>query len=58
MLRDQEKVKVAVATKEDDTVKRVFLAVIFGLLAATSNSWLYSSQSHSNYDAPWVYPAR
>ncbi len=36
---------------------RAFLAIIVGLLAATSNSWLFHpTHAASQYEAPWVYP--
>lgn len=38
-------------------VNRVWLAVVAGLLIATSNTWLFHPQlKQSTYSAPWVYP--
>jgi hypothetical protein len=44
-------------TGADEPVNRVWLAVIAGLLVATSNTWLFHPQlKQSSYSAPWVYP--
>lgn len=37
-------------------LKRIWLAVLVGLLAATSNGWLMHPNHASTYDAPWVHP--
>lgn len=42
----------------DLKLNRVWLAVMVGLLAATSNTWLFHPvQKTANYDAPWIYPS-
>lgn len=38
------------------SLNRIWLAVMVGLLAATSNNWLFAPTKTSNYDAPWIYP--
>lgn len=44
-------------TLASEPVNRVWLAVIAGLLIATSNSWLFHPQlKQSSYSAPWVHP--
>jgi len=41
----------------DEHLNKMWLAVIAGLLIATSNTWLFHpEQKHSIYSAPWVYP--
>jgi hypothetical protein len=38
-------------------INKVWLAVVAGLLIATSNTWLFHPQlKQSTYSAPWVYP--
>ncbi len=38
-------------------INKVWLAVVAGLLIATSNTWLFHPQlKQSNYSAPWIYP--
>lgn len=39
----------------EERVNKVWLAVIFGLLVATSNTWLLNPEHHTTYDAPWNY---
>ncbi len=51
-----------IQTKAEDTagneaINKVWLAVVAGLLIATSNTWLFHPQlKQSTYSAPWVYP--
>ncbi|CAN5413440.1 hypothetical protein BH11CYA1_BH11CYA1_44300 [soil metagenome] len=41
----------------NEPVNKVWLAVIAGLLIATSNTWLFHPQiKQSTYSAPWVHP--
>ncbi len=45
----------------DEHLNKMWLAVVAGLLIATSNTWLFNSnddsaQKRSIYSAPWVYP--
>lgn len=40
----------------EEPVNKVWLAVIAGLLIATSPTWLQAQEKHSTYSAPWVYP--
>lgn len=43
--------------KINEPINKVWLAVVAGLLIATSNSWLFHPQlKQSTYSAPWVYP--
>ncbi|MFA7338762.1 MAG: hypothetical protein WC028_18395 [Candidatus Obscuribacterales bacterium] len=40
-----------------EPINKVWLAVVAGLLIATSNTWLFHPQlKQSTYSAPWVYP--
>ncbi|MBP9092765.1 hypothetical protein KBI23_17210 [bacterium] len=40
-----------------EPVNKMWLAVVAGLLIATSNTWLFHPQiKQSSYSAPWVYP--
>jgi hypothetical protein len=40
-----------------DGINKVWLAVVAGLLIATSNTWLFHPQlKQSTYSAPWIYP--
>lgn len=40
-----------------EAINKVWLAVVAGLLIATSNTWLFHPQlKQSTYSAPWVYP--
>jgi hypothetical protein len=41
----------------EERVNKVWLAVVFGLLVATSNTWLAPEHHGYTYDAPWNYPA-
>ena len=44
-------------TKASEPINKVWLAVVAGLLIATSNTWLFHPQiKQSTYSAPWVYP--
>lgn len=51
-----------IQTKAEDSasneaINKVWLAVVAGLLIATSNTWLFHPQiKQSTYSAPWVYP--
>ncbi len=41
----------------NEKINKVWLAVVAGLLIATSNTWLFHPQlKQSTYSAPWVYP--
>lgn len=41
----------------NEAINKVWLAVVAGLLIATSNTWLFHPQlKQSTYSAPWVYP--
>ncbi len=41
----------------NEVINKVWLAVVAGLLIATSNTWLFHPQlKQSTYSAPWVYP--
>jgi hypothetical protein len=43
---------------KDDTLNKVWLALMLGVLVATSPNWLLSGKhQQSTYDAPWIYPA-
>ena len=41
---------------EEKPINKIWLAVIVGLLIATSNTWASGEHKKSNYDAPWIYP--
>jgi hypothetical protein len=41
----------------NEPMNKMWLAVVAGLLIATSNTWLFHPQlKQSTYSAPWVYP--
>lgn len=41
----------------NEPINKMWLAVVAGLLIATSNTWLFHPQlKQSTYSAPWVYP--
>lgn len=44
-------------SSSNEAINKVWLAVVAGLLIATSNTWLFHPQlKQSTYSAPWVYP--
>ena len=59
---DPELFGTDIQSKADDSasneaVNKVWLALVAGLLIATSNTWLFHPQiKQSTYSAPWVYP--
>ena len=47
----------AADSASNEAINKVWLAVVAGLLIATSNTWLFHPQlKQSTYSAPWVYP--